>query len=135
MRYTFTQVTGHPDKYRVADSTTGLVVEFTKHRFNEDHEFIEQPSIPVGLSASELASYVSGAMRDLGDWLVLHHSYEALPPQTYELRAADDDSSVMVIRRKAPKFTATFAAGTDLGEMAKALSKAAEYIRKIKAYE
>lgn len=123
MRYEFTS---HPEKsgwYLVTDTKWMLTCEFREHEFNETQTFsgLER----IGADPEKIPM----AMRELGDWLCLHHYNEAMPASAFELRLNEDDTELHIIRRKHPQMDAVF--GTDdLDAIAKTLSKASEFIRK-----
>ena len=123
MRYEFTS---HPEKagwYMVTDTKWMLTCEFRKHEFNETQVFsgLER----IGADPEK----ISMAMRELGDWLCLHHYHEAMPASAFELRLSEDDTELHIIRRKHPQMDAVF--GTDdLEAIAKTLAKASEFVRK-----
>lgn len=123
MRYEFTS---HPEKagwYLVTDTKWMLSCEFREHEFNETQTFSGLDRL--GSDPEKVAK----AMREMGDWLFLHHYYEALPPTSYEIRLSEDDTELHVIRHKFPEMDARFETD-DLEAIARALAKASEFIRK-----
>lgn len=68
-------------------------------------------------------------MRELGDWLSLHHYWETMPPTVYELRLREDDERISLIRHKDPKFILTSDAAS-FENLQDALVKAVEFMRK-----
>lgn len=124
MRYEFEV---HPERdgwYMVTDTKWMMVCEFETHRFNDTQKF---PA--CGMLEGKDAQTVATAMRELGDWMYLHHYSEAFPAPTYELRISEDDSELHIIRHKEPYMDAVFKTD-DLKEIASALSKASEFIKK-----
>lgn len=126
MRYEFSS---HPDKqgwFRVTDTKWMLVCDFMAHRFNETQEFPEMGHLPID------PDKIATAMRELGDWMYLHHYAEACPLPAYELRLSDDDTTLHVIRYKDPIMDACFEMDNldDLKAVANALAKAAEFVEK-----
>ena len=102
MRYEFTS---HPEKdgwYLVTDTKWMLTCEFREHEFNETQVYsgLER----IGTDPEK----ISMAMRELGDWLCLHHYHEAMPASAFELRLSEDDTELHIIRRKHPQMDAVF---------------------------
>lgn len=123
MRYEFTR---HPEKagwYMVTDTMWMLTCEFRKHEFNETHVFSVLDSIGAD------PEKISKAMREMGDWLCLHHYHEAMPASAFELRMSEDDTELHIIRRKHPQMDAIFSTD-DLEAIAKTMAKASIYVRK-----
>ena len=123
MRYEFTR---HPEKagwYMVTDTMWMLTCEFRKHEFNETQVFSVLDSIGAD------PEKISKAMREMGNWLCLHHYHEAMPASAFELRMSEDDSELHIIRRKHPQMDAIFSTD-DLEAIAKTMAKASIYVRK-----
>ena len=123
MRYEFSR---HPEKagwYMVTDTMWMLTCEFRKHEFNETQVFSVLDSIGAD------PEKISKAMREMGDWLCLHHYHEAMPASAFELRMSEDDSELHIIRRKHPQMDAIFSTD-DLEAIAKTMAKASIYVRK-----
>lgn len=123
MRYEFSS---HPEKqgwFRVTDTKWMLVCDFMAHRFNETQEFPDMGRLPVD------PDKIATTMRELGDWMYLHHYAEACPLPTYELRMSDDDTTLHILRYKEPIMDACFETD-DLKAVATALAKAAEFVEK-----
>lgn len=123
MRYEFTS---HPEKagwYMVTDTKWMLTCEFREHEFNETRVFsgLER----IGADPEK----ISRAMREMGDWLCLHHYHEAMPASAFELKLSEDDTELHIIRRKHPQMDAVFSTD-DLEAIAKTLAKASEFVRK-----
>jgi hypothetical protein len=124
MRYEFIEHAERNDWYVVTDTKWMFVCEFQAHSFNETQKFID-----FGMLDGKDAQTVATAMRELGDYMYLHHYSEAFPAPTYELRLSEDDTELHIIRHKEPYMDAMFETD-DLKEIASALSKAAEFIKK-----
>lgn len=123
MRYEFIR---HPEKagwYMVTDTMWMLTCEFRKHEFNETQVFSVLDSIGAD------PEKISKAMREMGNWLCLHHYHEAMPASAFELRMSEDDSELHIIRRKHPQMDAIFSTD-DLEAIAKTMAKASIYVRK-----
>lgn len=123
MIYEFTR---HPEKagwYMVTDTMWMLTCEFRKHEFNETQVFSVLDSIGAD------PEKISKAMREMGDWLCLHHYHEAMPASAFELRMSEDDTELHIIRRKHPQMDAIFSTD-DLEAIAKTIAKASIYVRK-----
>ena len=125
MRYTFTKDPSRAGWYSVLDSQSGLRCDFKEHQFNETQEFNldELPTDP---------DLIAKAMRELGEWISLHHYAEAMPVPTYEYRLSEDNETVQIIRHKDPKFVITVDAKQDItsDRFVAAVQKAGEFIRK-----
>jgi hypothetical protein len=124
MRYEFSE---HPERvgcYVVTDTKWMFTCEFETHRFNETQKFTD-----FGALDGKDAQTVAQAMSELGDYMYLHHYSEAFPTPVYELRISEDDAELHIIRHKEPHMDAVFETD-DLKEIAGALSKAAEFIKK-----
>ena len=117
----------HPTKqgwFIVEDTKWLLSVEFEEHRFNETQDILDFGHIPI------IPAKIAKEVAAMGDWLRLHHYAEVFEIPVYELRLSENDSEVHVIRHKHPAMDAVFKAGSGRKEMADALSKAAEFLRK-----
>lgn len=124
MRYEFTD---HPERvgwYRVTDTKWMMVCEFPAHHFNDGQQYPD-----MGMLEGKDAQTVATAMRELGDWLYSHHYSDVFEPPVYELRLSEDDTELHIIRIKEPYMDAVFETD-NLKEIADALSKAAEFIKK-----
>lgn len=124
MRYEFTD---HPDRqgwFRVTDTKWMMVCDFEAHRFNDSQTFPD-----YGMLEGRDEKTVAKAMRELGDWLYLHHYAEVFPVPTYEMKLSDDDSELHIIRHKEPYMDAVFKTD-DLKAVADTLAKASEFVRK-----
>lgn len=124
MRYEFTEHHEREGWFVVTDTKWMFTCEFEGHRFNDTQKFID-----FGRLEGKDAQTIATAMTELGDWMYLHHYSEAFPPPTYELRISDDDTELHIIRHKEPYMDAVFETD-NLKEIADALSKAAEFIKK-----
>ena len=126
MRYDFTQHVSRAGWYSVLDTDTGIRCDFREHQFNETQEF----SLPDDLPADP--NLISRMMRELGDWISLHRYSEAMPVPVYEYRMSDDDTTISIIRHKAPCFTIITSANEDTtsARFSEALRKAGEFARK-----
>lgn len=110
----------------MTDTKWMMVCEFKAHEFNETQHYVDMGRIPAD------PVKISKAMSELGDWLFSHHYAETFPTPTYELKRSDDDTLVHLIRHKKPHMHVTVPADElrDLDDLAKAMAKAVEYIRK-----
>lgn len=125
MRYEFLS---HPEKsgwYIVTDTKWMLVCEFERQKFNETQTFVNHGCLP-----QDNADKIATAMRELGDWLFAHHYSEIFPTPTYEVRLSEDDSELHIIRHKEPRMNAIFQTN-NMKDIADALAKGAEFVRKI----
>lgn len=125
-RYIFSPHESRAGWYSVLDSRYGVRCDFEAHRFNETQEFCGIDDLPAD------PELISRIMRELGDWISLHHYSEAMPVPVYEYRMAEDGATVSIIRHKAPCFTITASADVDTTSprFAEAVKKAGEFIRK-----
>ena len=124
MRYEFSEHHEREGVFIVTDTKWMFSCEFEEHRFNETQKYTNLDRLE-GKDAQTVAT----AMKELGDWLYLHHYSECFPAPTYELRISEDDSELHIIRHKEPYMDAVFETD-DLKEISSALSKAAEFIKK-----
>lgn len=123
MRYVFTCDTDQSDRCRVFDSKWLMFCDFDRHKFNDTMtitDFGRLPSDP---------DVIATAMRELGDWLSMHHYSDIFPEPVYELKLSDDDSELHIIRHKEPFMDAVFFTD-DMTKISDALKKASEFIRK-----
>lgn len=123
MRYEFSNHPSRQGWFRVTDTKWMMVCEFEAHRFNETQTFPDLGQMAVD------PQKIATAMRELGDWLYLHHYAEACPLPTFELRMSDDDTTLHIIRHKEPIMDACFETD-DLRAIANALARASEFVEK-----
>lgn len=123
MRYEFTDHPSRQGWFRVTDTKWMLVCDFEAHRYNESQIFPDMGHLPID------PQKIATAMRELGDWLFSHHYAEIFPVPTYETRLSEDGSELHIIRHKEPYMDAVFNTA-NMNEIADALAKAAEYVRK-----
>lgn len=121
-RYSFHNHSGKPGWYTVTDRERNFHIEFQAHRFNETLDAVFPDSV---YDAQEIATM----LREMGDWLYIHHYSEIFPAPVYELRVSEDDTELHIIRHKEPTMDAKFETD-DLDKIAKALAKACEFVRK-----
>lgn len=107
----------------MTDTKWMMVCDFEAHRYNESQLFPDLGHLPTD------PQKIATAMREMGDWLFLHHYAEVFPVPTYETRLSEDDSELHIIRHKEPVMDAVFQTD-DMAAVADALAKAAEYVRK-----
>lgn len=125
-RFIFSPHESRAGWYSVLDSGSGIRCDFLEHEFNETQEFVLPDDLPAD------PELISCLMRELGDWISLHHYSEAMPVPVYEYRMSDDDTVVFIIRHKAPCFTISTSADEDTtsARFSDAIKKAAEFVRK-----
>lgn len=125
-RYIFSPHESRAGWYSVFDSGSGIRCDFREHEFNETHEFARPDDLPAD------PELISCLMRELGDWISLHHYSEAMPIPVYEYRMNVDDTVVSIIRHKPPCFTITTSADEDTTSprFADAIRKAGEFLKK-----
>lgn len=126
MRYEFMVHLEKDGWYVVTDTKWMFTCEFQAHRFNETQTFLDYGALDRR-NAQEIAT----AMRELGDWLFLHHYSEVFAIPDYEVRLSDDDSELHIIRHISPEMDAVFKPG-DLNDIADILSDAAQFVRKMR---
>lgn len=108
----------------MTDTKWMMVCDFEAHLYNETQVFPDMGNLPVD------PDKIATAMRELGDWLYKHHYSDVFPAPTYEVKLSDDDSELHIIRNKEPVMDAVFQTD-NMKEVADALAKAAEFVRKM----
>ena len=124
MRYEFSEHIEKEGWYIVTDTKWMFTCEFQAHKFNETQKFLD-----MGNLERKDAQTIATAMAELGDWLYLHHYAESMPMPVYELQLSEDDTELHIIRHKEPYMDAVFETD-DLKEIADALCKAGEFVKK-----
>lgn len=109
----------------LTDKENGIVCRFQEHQFNETQKFtflddIEQPD----------AQSIARIMREIGDWLSLHHYNVAMPVVPFCLQQTEDDEQQFLERGKYPRFRVMVDDECTAHELAVALHKASEYLHK-----
>ena len=135
-RYLFEQVVGDPDyDFRVTDTLSGMVVEFKSHDFNGSHRVVTSPTVPEGMKSQDAADYIAKTMRELGDWLVYHRSWECFPECDFELRLSRDNEELYLIGHKSPVMQLKVNSDTSINELVERLEKAVEWLKNTNLYE
>ena len=117
------QKSTHPNKWVLTDKCNGIVVTFEDGNYNETQKVTMLDN--THLTANELAK----AMRELGEWVVRHHSSKCfnLP---YGVEYSEDDTKMYLYRRKSPLWRLEIQDNVDKRVLADSLRKAAEWLTK-----
>jgi len=120
MRYEF--FSDGEGRCHVTDTKWRIECSFDEHLFNETQRF------DMGEAPQHDPSAIARAMREMGDWLVLHHPDEAMPLQPVSVSLSDDDTEIILRRNTAPYFVLA-APVTDPEDLEKAVRDAAKRLR------
>lgn len=112
-----------PNGWVLTDKKNGIVVTFEDGEFNETQKVT--PLEDVNHTPQELARI----MRELGEWVVRHHSSKCFK-QPYGIEYSEDDSTCFLYRRKSPRWRLEIQDRVDKNNLASSLKKAAEWLTK-----
>lgn len=112
-----------PNGWVLTDKENGIVVTFEDGEFNETQKVT--PLEDVNHTPQELARI----MRELGEWVVRHHSSKCFK-QPYGIEYSEDDSTCFLYRRKSPRWRLEIQDNVDKNNLASSLKKAAEWLTK-----
>lgn len=112
-----------PNGWVLTDKENGIVVTFEDGEFNETQKVT--PLEDVNHTPQELARI----MRELGEWVVRHHSSKCFK-QPYGIEYSEDDSTCFLYRRKSPRWRLEIQDRVDKNNLASSLKKAAEWLTK-----
>ena len=112
-----------PNGWVLTDKENGIVVTFEDGEFNETQKVT--PLEDVNHTPQEFARI----MRELGEWVVRHHSSKCFK-QPYGIEYSEDDSTCFLYRRKSPRWRLEIQDDVDKNNLASSLKKAAEWLTK-----
>lgn len=122
-RYIIQKSSTLPNGWVLTDKENGIVVTFEDGEFNETQKVT--PLEDVNHTPQELARI----MRELGEWVVRHHSSKCFK-QPYGIEYSEDDSTCFLYRRKSPRWRLEIQDNVDKNNLASSLKKAAEWLTK-----
>lgn len=112
----------------VTDTENQISVKFKEHEFNETQDVVcfDKDILKKGVTAKDLARY----MRELGDWVAMHHYNIAMQPVAFCVQYTEDDKHMVIERGKYPRFRVIINDDCDPNRLGSALKKAGEFIIK-----
>lgn len=122
-RYIIQKSSTLPNGWVLTDKENGIVVTFEDGEFNETQKVT--PLEDVNHTPQDLARI----MRELGEWVVRHHSSKCFK-QPYGIEYSEDDSTCFLYRRKSPRWRLEIQDNVDKNNLASSLKKAAEWLTK-----
>ena len=113
----------------LTDTENLIVIRFEEHRFNETQKayFLKESELRNNPDA---ANKIACIMREIGEYMYTHWYSIAMPTPVYELRQDDETDRLLLIRNKHPRFTLEVEDGCTHKQLANALRKASEFLRK-----
>ena len=124
-RYQLEPSTQQPGWWVLTDKENGIVCRFEEHKFNETQKmtFLEDVKHPD-------ASQIARLMREMGDWMAMHHYNTAMSVVPFCIQQTEDDEQQFIERGKFPRFRVMVDDECTAHDLAVALHKASEYLHK-----
>ncbi len=123
-RFNLTPSSEHPGWWVLADTENNIVIRWLEHYFNDTQK------VSVLNDKEITANDLARIMREMGDYIALHHGGIAFnAPFGFEY--SEDDTELYFCRYKEPKWRMKLN-GKEIGfrQLADSLRKAAEYLTK-----
>lgn len=113
----------------LTDTTNLIVIRFEEHRFNETQKayFLKESELR---NDPDAANKIACIMREMGEYMFTHWYAIAMPTPVYELRQDDESDRLLLLRNKHPQFKLIVEDDCTSKQLADALRKASEFLRK-----
>lgn len=130
-RFSLAKDPTRPGWWVVTDTEAGIALGFREHEYNETQEMVLIDDSPLlALPPADQVRELAHAMRLMADYMFTRWYSIALPVPPHEFRRDDDGDRLLLMRNKHPRFTLEIQDGCTADELAAALRKAAEFVRK-----
>lgn len=113
----------------LTDTDNLVVIRFEEHQYNETQKVYLLKESEM-ISSPDIEAKLARIMREMGEYMYTHWYSIAMPTPVYELRQDDETDRLLLIRNKHPRFTLEVEDGCTHKQLADALRKASEFLRK-----
>lgn len=118
-----------PGWWVLTDTKNLVVIKFEEHKYNETQKVYLLKESEM-ISSPDIETKLARIMREMGEYMYTHWYSIAMPTPVYELRQDDETDRLLLIRNKHPRFTLEVEDGCTHKQLANALRKASEFLRK-----
>lgn len=118
-----------PGWWVLTDTKNLVVIKFEEHKYNETQKVYLLKESEM-ISSPDIETKLARIMREMGEYMSTHWYSIAMPTPVYELRQDDETDRLLLLRNKHPRFTLEVEDGCTHKQLADALRKASEFLRK-----
>ena len=113
----------------LTDTENLVVIKFEEHKYNETQKVYLLKESEM-ISSPDIETKLARIMREMGEYMYTHWYSIAMPTPVYELRQDEETDRLLLLRNKHPRFTLEVEDGCTHKQLADALRKASEFLRK-----
>ena len=113
----------------LTDTENLVVIKFEEHKYNETQKVYLLKESEM-ISSPDIETKLARIMREMGEYMYTHWYSIAMPTPVYELRLDEETDRLLLLRNKHPRFTLEVEDGCTHKQLADALRKASEFLRK-----
>ena len=113
----------------LTDTENLVVIKFEEHKYNETQKVYLLKESEM-ISSPDIETKLARIMREMGEYMSTHWYSIAMPTPVYELRLDEETDRLLLLRNKHPRFTLEVEDGCTHKQLADALRKASEFLRK-----
>ena len=118
-----------PGWWVLTDTKNLVVIKFEEHKYNETQKVYLLKESEM-ISSPDIETKLARIMREMGEYMSTHWYSIAMPTPVYELRQDEETDRLLLLRNKHPRFTLEVEDGCTHKQLADALRKASEFLRK-----
>lgn len=118
-----------PGWWVLTDTKNLVVIKFEEHKYNETQKVYLLKESEM-ISSPDIETKLARIMREMGEYMYTHWYSIAMPTPVYELRQDEESDRLLLLRNKHPRFTLEVEDGCTHKQLADALRKASEFLRK-----
>lgn len=118
-----------PGWWVLTDTKNLVVIKFEEHKYNETQKVYLLKESEM-ISSPDMETKLARIMREMGEYMYTHWYSIAMPTPVYELRQDEETDRLLLLRNKHPRFTLEVEDGCTHKQLADALRKASEFLRK-----
>ena len=118
-----------PGWWVLTDTKNLVVIKFEEHKYNETQKVYLLKESGM-ISSPDIETKLARIMREMGEYMYTHWYSIAMPTPVYELRQDEESDRLLLLRNKHPRFTLEVEDGCTHKQLADALRKASEFLRK-----
>lgn len=104
-------------------------MKFEEHKYNETQKVYLLKESEM-ISSPDIETNLARIMREMGEYMYTHWYSIAMPTPVYELQQDEETDRLLLLRNKHPRFTLEVEDGCTHKQLADALRKASEFLRK-----
>ncbi len=118
-----------PGWWVLTDTENLVVIKFEEHKYNETQKVYLLKESEM-ISSPDIETKLARIMREMSEYMYTHWYSIAMPTPVYELRQDEETDRLLLLRNKHPRFTLEVEDGCTHKQLADALRKASEFLRK-----